>query len=73
MIFIFFGDGAGHQRAANDLSIIQQDQRPGGAARGHVKIDLVFFAAFVSRHALVDAGTRMTSIQLAAITLPKPT
>ena len=71
MIFIFFlsfgnvvgsclnsfSDGAGRQRAADDLS----------------KYVFFSFAALVSRRALAEAGIRMASIRLAVITLPNPT
>ena len=56
MIFIFFlsfgnvidsclntfSDGAGRQRAANNLSIVHHDQRLGGTARGQIEICLLF-------------------------------
>lgn len=57
MIFIFFlsfgnivgsrlnafGNGAGRQRAADNLSIVQHNQRLGGAARGQVEVCLPLF------------------------------
>ena len=60
MIFIFFlpfgnvigsclntfGDGAGRQRAANNLSIVHHDQRLGGAAGCQVEVCLLLFRRF---------------------------
>ena len=57
MIFIFFlsfgnvvgsrlntfSNGAGRQRAADDLSIIHHDQRLSGTARGQIEVCLLFF------------------------------
>ena len=57
MIFIFFlsfgnvigsclntfSDGAGRQRAADNLSIVHHDQRLGGAARGQIEVCLLLF------------------------------
>ena len=55
MIFIFFlsfgnvvgsrlnafGDGAGRQRTADNLSIVHHDQRLGGATGGEIKVQLL--------------------------------
>ena len=55
MIFIFFlsfgnvvgsrlnafSDGAGRQRAADDLSIVHHDQRLGGTTGGEIKVQLL--------------------------------
>ena len=56
MIFIFFlsfgnivgsrlnafSDGAGRQRAADNLAIVHHDQRLGGATRGQIEVCLLF-------------------------------
>lgn len=60
MIFIFFlsfgnvvgsrlnafSNGTGHQRTADDFSIVHHDQRLGGTARGQIEVYLLFFRRF---------------------------